>query len=436
MQVNIEDKSQVQKVVHVEIPEDEIKREIDDAYRDLRRNAKVKGFRPGKAPRAVLERLYNKNVTADVSAKLIQNSFAQALEATELKVVGSPAVDPTAYEGSGPFNYDILVDVLPDIEDIDFKGLSINKPAYPVTDDQIDYQLQMLQKTIATSEAVTPPRPLREGDLAIIDYEGFQDGAPIPEAQFTENFSVLVGEGRFIKAFEDQIVGMNPGDIRTVTVNFPEDYPNPKFANKTVDFKVQLKEVRKQSLPEVNDEFAKQFGKYDTLEALKQDIRSNIETGNVKRADQEVKEQIFQGLLPKVSFDVPPSLVEEELKSVIADVERTYAYRGKTLEEEGATKEDLAIRYRGLAENQVKRSMILDKLIKQEDLSLTDEELDEGMTDMAEKTGQRVEEIKSYYDRNKEALEYFKHALLEKKAIKVILDHSVIQETTPEAQPE
>ena len=189
MQVTVEDLSSVKKVLHIEIPEDKVVSELDASYKNLKKTAKVKGFRPGKTPRSVLERMYKKDVLADVSSRLIQDSFLDALKETELNIVGNPKLDPPGLEEKGPYKYDATIEVRPEIEDIDFKGLALKKTLYKISDEEINAQLKMLQKSLAQQKTVEEDRPIKEDDFALIDYEGFKDGKPYAETQMTENFT-------------------------------------------------------------------------------------------------------------------------------------------------------------------------------------------------------------------------------------------------------
>ncbi|MCD4778702.1 MAG: trigger factor, partial [Desulfobacterales bacterium] len=347
--------STVKKVLHVEIPEKVVVGELDKAYKDLKKNAKVKGFRPGKTPRTVLERLYKKDVNADVSSKLIQESLIDAIKEAELNIVGRPEIEPPIADGKGPYKYDATVEIEPEIETVDFKGLALKKNLYRVSAEEMDAQLKMLQKNLAQQKTLEEDRPAQEGDFVLVDYEGFKDGKPFAETQKTENFTLKIGDGPILKEFDEQLIGMSTGETREVKVHFPEDYFNNKVANLEITFNVKLNGIREVVLPEIDDEFAKDLGQYETLKQLKDEISSNLLNGYEKRSDQEVQEQIFTALLEKVNFEVPDSLIAFELEGIIEEVEKTLTYHGSSLEERSLTKEDLAEKYRDTAIKQVRR---------------------------------------------------------------------------------
>lgn len=431
MQVTVEDLSSVKKTLHIEIPQEQVVRELDSAYNKLKKTARIKGFRPGKAPRTVLERMFKKDVYADVSSRLIQESFVDAIKKTELKIVGSPKVDPTELSAGAPYRYDATVEVKPDIEEIDFKGLKLNKSIYTVSEEEIDLQLKALQKKLAQQKPLEESRPAREGDHVLITYEGLKGGKPFAETQRTENFSLKIGDGRILGDFDAGLVGMQTGENKEIKVTFPADYFNAKLAGLEIDFQVTLEQIREEVLPKIDDDLAKKAGNYDSLDDLKQRIRQNLEQGYAKRVEQELNEQIFKSLIEKAEFEVPQVMVDYELEAIIEDAERSFAYRNISLEDLGLTKDSMADKYRDTAVKQVKRHLILDKIIDQEKLTLSDDELDAGLKDMADAFQQPLEQIKGYYTQNTDKLEYFKQTLLEKKAIAIIMESSDIKDVEP-----
>ena len=434
MKVTVEDRSSVKKVLHIEIPEADVTRALDEAYQTLKKTAKVKGFRPGKTPRGVLERLYKKDVNADVAGKLIQDAYVDALKETELKVVGSPSVDPPDLAGKGDYCFDAEVEVHPEIADIGFTNLKLKKTLYKAGDEEVDVQIQMMQKNLAKREPIDEQRPAQNGDFVQVDYEGFKDEKPFEETKKTENFVIKLGDAHIADDFDKGVVGMNPGDEKEITVSFPDDYFNKKLAGHTVDFKVKLNEIRKEVLPEIDDEMAKQLGPFTTLDEVRDKIKENLTQGYDKRIEQELNEQIFSQILETTEFEVPDVMVEYELNSIIADAERSFSYHNKTFEEAGISRESLAEKYRDTAEKQVRRQLILGKIIQQEKMELADEDLEKGFEEMAATYDQPVDVIKGFYGNSGDKLELFKHALLEKQAIKLIMERNEIESVEPEKE--
>lgn len=434
MQVTVEDVSSVKKILHIEVPAEQVLRELDNAYNHLKKTAKVKGFRPGKTPRSVLERLFKKDVHGDVSSKLLQDSFVEALKETDLSIVGNPQIDPPQLEEKSPYKYDATVEVKPVIEDIDFKGLNLKKALYRVTDEEMEAQLKLLQKNMTQLNPISEERAVQENDSVLIDYEGFEDGKPFSETQKTENFTMKIGAGAISKTLDEELIGMKPGEEKEITVNFPEDYFNDKLANHEITFHVILHEIREEILPEIDDEFAKKLGSYETLNDLKNAITDNLNEGYQKRVEQELNEQIYKALIEKTEFELPESMVDYELNNIIDEIEKTLTYYNKSMEEQGLTKEMLAEKHRETAEKKVRRHLILEKIMDQEDLELSDQELEDGFAEMARAVNQPVEAIKSYYQQNQNNLDFFKHTLLEKQVIKLIIKSSNIEEVEPDLE--
>lgn len=432
MQVTVEDVSSVKKILHVEIPEDRVVRELEKAYKNLKKTAKIKGFRPGKAPRSVLERLYKKDVHNNVSSKLLQDSFVEAIKETDLNIVGNPQIDPPGLNEKGPYKYDATVEIKPEIEEIDFKSLKLKKNLYKVTDQEMDAQIKMLQKNLAQQNPITEDRAVQKDDFVLIDYEGFKDGSPFAETQKTQNYSMKIGTGQIFETFDEQLIGMKPGDKREVKVNFPEDHFNNKLANLEINFQVTLHEIREEVLPEIDDEFAKRLGPYETLDDLKNAITDNLNQGYAKRVEQEINEQIFEALIAKSEFEVPDSMIDYELEGIIEEAKRSFEYHNKSMEDLGLSKEILSEKYRETAEKKVRRHLILGKIVEQEDMTLTDQELEDGFKEMAQTLNYPLEDIKNYYKQDEDKIEFFKHTLLEKKAVKLIIKNGTIEEVEPE----
>jgi trigger factor len=434
MQVTVEDISSVKKTLHVEISQQEVAREIDKAYDEIRRTAKIKGFRPGKTPRAVLEKMFRKDVLADVSSRLIQSSLIDAIREKDLRLVGRPDLVPPELDVAQAYKYAATIEVTPPIADVDFKGLTLKRSTYQVSEAEVDAQLKALQKNLAKLQPIAESRPARDGDHLLITFEGFQGGKPCADTPRTESFTVKLGSGAVLKEFDEQLAGMTAGASKEFPVTFPADYQKKSLAGQTVDFHVTLNDIREQILPEIDDELARRAGRYDSLDALKQEITANLRQGYDKRIEQELNEQAFSGLLARTSFEVPEALVEAELEGIVEEAERSFSYRNTTLEDMGLTRESIKEKYRETAVKQVKRHLLLGKLIEQEKLEVDGAEVEQAMVQMAASFQQPIEHVRRYYRENAEKLDYFKHALLEKKATRMIIDGSTIEDVAPDAK--
>ncbi|MCF8112055.1 MAG: trigger factor [Desulfobacteraceae bacterium] len=433
MDVKVEDVSDVKKKVHVEIPKEQVTSKLDEAYKQLKKTAKIKGYRPGKTPRPVLERHFKKDVHADVVNSLVQDSFPDAIKEADLTVLETTDFDAPELDPESSYKYAATVELKPELPEVEFKGLKLKKTVYTVEEAEIDTQMDRLRQHLAEYKPIDPPRPAQDKEYVTVDYEGFIDGQPSDATPFTENSAFQLGSSGFPEEFDNAVIGMTPGEEKTVTVEFPEDYKDQQLAGREVEFKITLKELREQVLPPVDDDFAKNFGEFETLEDLRAEIRKNLEQGYESRTNQELQEQIFEQLLTN-DFEIPEVMVKYEMDEIIRDAEMKFAQSGVSMEQLGITREHMEQQYRGLAEQQVHRHLLLSKIIEQEQLEIPTEELEAEYEKIAEATGQSNDMIKSYYRQNPEKHEGFKHALLEKKAIDLIINHAETEEVEPETE--
>lgn len=434
MNFSVEDLSAVKKNVTIEVPPEDVTRELDNAYKELKKSAKVKGFRPGKTPRSVLERLYGKDVRGDVTSRLIQEAFIEMLKESEMNVVGAPEIDPPELKPGEAYTFVATVEVHPELAPFNLEGLGLKKTLYRTTDEEVDAQLQMLRNNLARMVPIAEERPVADGDYVIVDYEGLKNGKPFAETQRTENFSMKIGDGLIHPDVDAALIGLKAGDSTEVPVRFADDHFNEKLAGLEITFLVNLKEIREQHLPEIDDEMAKRLGQFESLEDLKAKIRENLSMGYTKRQEQELNEQVFEALIAQQDFEVPESMVNHELENIVAEAKQKFAYHNTSMEELGLDDAGLREKYRETAANQVRRHMILGKIISQEGLEISDEALESGYQEMADSFNQPVAVIKQFYAQQPDRVDVFKHALLEKQAIKLIIDKSSIEEVEPELE--
>ncbi len=430
MQVTVEDVSSVKKTLQVEIPQEDVTREIDAAYNKLKKTAKVKGFRPGKTPRSTLERLFKKDVHADVVSTLVQNTFPDAVKEVDLTVLDTSEIDTPELDPQSAYTYRATVELKPELPEVQYNGLNLKKTTYTVDDEEVDNQLNMLRKHLAKHNTVTDGRAAAKDDMAIIDYEGRQNGQPFEATPRTENYSVKLGHSGMTDAFDEAIIGMKAGEQKEFTVAFPDDYSNQELAGQEVTFSVFLKEIQEEVLPPVDDNLAKELGKFTNLDELKAEIRKNLQEGYDKRVQQELHEQIFDQLLTE-EFEIPEVLVKVELDEIVRDAEMRFAQSGMSLEQVGLSRDIMEQQYRQVAEKQVRRHLLLSKIIEQDNLDVTDEEINAEYEKIAASMNQPVDLIKGYYKQNPDKQDGFKHALLEKKAIDIIVNVANIEEVEP-----
>lgn len=432
MQITVKDDNDVKKTLHIEIPVETVSRELDDTYRELKKTAKVKGFRPGKTPMPVLKRLFKDKVHADVAFQLIQNTLPNAVMEKQLNIVGEPVINSSELKEDQAFSYDATVEIRPELPDLDFKGFNLKKTAYCCSDEEINAQLSMLRKNLAKQEDLPTPRPAALNDIATINFSGSQNGLPADTFPERDDYRLKIGAGAISKSFDDQIIGMSIGDSKTFEVVFPDDHMDPKVAGQTVEFKVKLVSLKEEIEPALDDELAKTVGPYESLAQLIEAIKANLQSGYDKRSDQELQEQVFEALLSKYSFNIPESMINFELDGILEEIERTYQAYNISLASTGQTRESLAGKYRETAEKQAKRHVLLNKIIEQEKLDISPEEFETGFAEVAGALRQPLDMVKKFYDSNPQQKDALKYSLLEKKAMKTIIDNSHIEEVAPE----
>ncbi len=424
MNINVEELSSIKKKVNVEIPGDQVTKEVDSFYQEVARKAKIKGFRPGKVPRNILERHFKDYVKAEVIQKLIQDTYPTALSESNLHPVSNPMIDPGNLESGKPFQYSATIEVKPEIKLEGYLGLNIEGKKEEVKDEEVEERLKGLQNLHANLKTIQEARPIQNGDFVIVDYEARMDGKPLEEGKATD-FTVEVGSGRFIPAFEEKLIGLRLEEEREIEVFFPEDYGYKKWAGKTISFHVKIKEIKEKILPTLDDEFAKDLGDYSSLEELKVKLKQEIEREKQLAFDRQLKDQMVDQLLQKNTFEVPESLVEEQAKALVSDTKLRLAAQGIKIDALGISEEKLQEDYRETAMKQVRTFLVLEKIAGQEGISVTDEEVENRLREVSERTRQKLDVVKRYYEKN-ELIPEVKAGIINEKTLNFLLEKANI----------
>jgi len=425
MKVHVEEISPIKKKLNVEVPEDHVAKEIDVFYDELKKKAKIKGFRPGKAPRSILERYFKDYTTGEVVQRLIQETFPKALSEVSCSPVAPPAFDPQELESGKPFRYAAIVEVKPEIKIEDYAGLNLEGKKEDVRDEELEERLKSLQNLHAQLKTISEPREIRTGDYVILDYDAKMDGKPLEEGKGID-VTVEVGTGRFIPTLEEKLIGLKPEDERDVDVSFPADYAYKKWAGKTVSFHVKVKEIKEKILPSLDEEFAKDLGGFDSLEALKAKLREDMQKAKEMGLDRHFKDQIVDQLLQKNSFEIPPSLVEDQNQALVSEAKLRLASQGMNLKDMDISEDKLREDYRAVAEKQVKTYLILEKIAGQEGISVSDEEVQDRLKEISERSHQKLEAVKRYYEKNG-LIPEIQAGLLSDKTLNFLLEKSHIK---------
>ncbi len=424
MKASVEEISSVKRKISAEIPEDEVVKEVESFYKDLGKKAKIKGFRPGKVPRNILERFFKDYVKAEVIQKLIEESYPKALSETELQPVSPPAIDPGEFVGGKPFQYSAVFEIKPDIKLEGYAGLKLEGKKEEVKDEEAEQRLKALQNLHANLTTLSEARAIQAGDYVIVDYEAYAEGKPLEGGKATD-FTVEVGSGQFIPTFEEKLIGLNLEEEREIEVSFPADYAYQKWAGKTVSFRVKIKEIKAKILPPLDDEFAKDLGD-SSLEDLKVKLQGEIEKEKALALEQQLKNQAVDQLIDGNPFEVPESLVEEQAKAMVADTKLRLAAQGVALKNLGVSEEKLQGDYRAMAQKQVKTFLILEKIASQEGITVTDEEADGRLKEISEKMHQPFDAVKRYYEKNN-LLPEVKAGILRDKTLNFLLEKANVE---------
>ncbi len=398
---------------------------LQNAYMKARKKININGFRKGKAPRKMIEQLYGENVFyEDAVNDLVRTDISPVLAEENYELITSPEITVDSVNKNDGVNFKVTVTVKPEVEISDYKGIEVEKIVNAVTDEDIDKALQSLRERNGRLVTVEG-RPAENGDIAVIDFEGFKDGVAF-EGGKDENYELELGSGSFVPGFEEQVVGKNTGDEFTIEVTFPENYQMEKIAGQLCEFKVKLNEIKAKELPELDDDFVKDATEFDTLDELKNDMRTKLTERAAKNADMEAENKIFETLIDKMSADVPQIMYENKIDDMVRDFEMRLSQQGLTMEMylSYVNMDMPAFRktFEEQAQRQVKVRLALEKIAKLENIEITDERAEEEFKKMAEQYNLTVEKVKSIV-----SVKAVKEDLMVEEASKIVLDSAVIK---------
>ena len=420
MQINVEDVSQLTKKMTITLPETQVVQELESAYKKLNSEVSLKGFRKGKIPRQVLEKNYRPKVEYEVAEKLIQGTYFDALEKSKIDAVVHPDIREQKFAEDGTFVYTAEVDVRPQFELAEYKGLEIEQPALEVTDEEISQELEVLRKQMAPLQSVEE-RAVELGHLAVVDFQGYHNGNPIKQV-VGENYSVDVGSGQFGKEFEEKLLGLKKGEETSQEIDFPANFANPILAGKKVEFKINVKDVKERLLPALDDEFAKEVGEeFASLEALKAHIREKKLQAKKDAQRGDLTDKLMRGLIENHDFEIPPRLVAYEIEAMIKELESNLERQGVTLEAAGFNRDALVEQYKLAAQARVKGDFLLKKVAEKEGLKLENEDIDQGFKRISEQYNMPVSEVKKYFSSRDDLLPFMAE-LLNEKILSFLLD--------------
>ena len=402
---------------------------VDAAYRKNVGKMNVPGFRKGKAPKAIIEKMYGKGVFYDDALNaLIPDAFEAALDEAGEKPVGQPEFDIVSLEG------DVVIKaafpVKPEVTVKNYKGYAVERTVAPTTDEEVDAEIAQVRSRNSRTVDITD-RPAADGDIAVIDYEGFVDGKPF-EGGKGEKHNLTLGSGQFIPGFEAQIVGHNPGDEFDVVVTFPEDYHAKELAGKEATFKTVLHEIKFNELPALDDDFAKDVSEFDTFDEYKADVKAKITDRHVKAADAEVEEKLIDALIDNLEADIPEAMFVNETENQLRDYDNRLRMQGLDLgtylKYTGLDLDKMREQFRPRAERQVKTRLALEKIAELENLTVTDEDTEAEIKKIADMYGLETDKVKEQVSPDMLAED-----IKVGKAVDIVKANAVITDKAPEA---
>ena len=410
------EKSQV--ALTIEVGAAEFQAAIEKAYQKMRRKINVPGFRPGKAPRKLIEKMYGAEVFYEEAINIaFPEAYDAAVQEQELRVVGYPSVELVGEAGEAGFTFKATVPVYPEVTLGQYKGLSAPKDEVKVAASDVDERLKMLQDR--NSRLVSVDREAKEGDTAVIDFEGFLDGKPF-EGGKGENHSLELGSHSFVPGFEEQIVGMKAGDEKELPITFPKDY-HKDLAGKDVIFKVKVHEVKEKQVPELDDEFAKDVSEFDTLKDLKADTKKKLTEERQREVDQAFENALMDQVADGITADIPDAMVDAQARQFVDNFKMQIAQSGipfdRYLEMTGSSEEKMLSDAREPALKQVRMDLAVAAIIKAEDIQVTDEDVEAEYQKLADQYGMELDMVKKYLPADQT-----REQLANQKAVAVVVE--------------
>jgi trigger factor len=423
MQITVQRLSPVVVQFNVEIDKARVESEVEKAYSAVAKNAKVRGFRPGKAPRRVLSHMYGASIAKQVADKLVEETYPKAVSDQKLQPVTQPAIEAKGIVDGQPFTYTARVEVLPVIDSVTYEGLAAKRTGVKVTDEEVTAELDRLRDGHATLEEPSSARAAAKGDQVSIDFDVEVDGEKVPDAG-TSDFQVALGRGTLFPAIEEGLVGMDVGDKKDIEVTMPAAHPHKKLRGKTAIFHVTLKGLKERVLPNADDEFAKDLGQFDTLEALKADIRDRLTKQGNEAVENAVAEQLVVELVKANPIDVPPSLVQRQMRVTEQEILNRARSQGGEVTGLG---EELRGKVLADSELKVRAGLLMAEIAKKEAIQIGNDEIEQGLKELAEQTGKNVAKLRVEY-REQSKREMLVGMILENKVLDIIQSKAKIEE--------
>jgi trigger factor len=427
MNVSVVDLSANQKKLQVEIPATRVQGLLDEKYRDLAKSIRIKGFRPGKVPRSIIKSYYGKTVENEVSSQFIHDTFQDALREANLKPLVEADVSEIRFEDNGAFTYVALVDVSPPIDLEDYKGTTVQRPPVEIDETHVEGELERIRQQHSQLRSLEEDRPIAQGDIVLVDFVPTVDGEVFEKGK-ANDYMVEVGKQSLHPEFDQHIVGHRSGDSVAFELDYAEDAPTREIAGKRVHFDVTIREIKEKLTPELDDEFAKEVGQFETLEELRQTVREQLLKRDTEKSSALVRQQIIDQLISRVNIEVSSRVIEREVDRLINMLRHQFESQGLKIDTGRFDTAGIRAEYRPQAEKNVRWQLICDHVAEREGLELTTQELEEVYHEVAQAARMDVATIKRDYS-DSSIVYQAKEGRLREKAFRIIEEAAVPAET-------
>ena len=402
----------------VEVPAEQFEKALTTAFNKNKSRFNIPGFRKGKAPQAMVEKMYGVEVLyEDAINEALDATYGDAVTESKLDVVSRPEIDVVQVEKGKELIYTATVAVKPEVTLGEYKGIEVEKASAEVSDEDIEAELKKVQEQ--NSRLITvEDRAVEDGDQTVVDFEGFVDGTPF-EGGKGEDYPLTIGSHSFIDTFEEQLIGKNIGEECEVNVTFPEEYHAKELAGKPAVFKVTVKEIKRKELPELNDEFAGEVSEFETLEEYKNDVKAKLSLTKQKEAATENENHVVDKVVENATMDIPEPMIDSQVNNMVNDYARRMQSQGLSLEQymqfTGMTIETLKEQMKPQAVKRIQTRLVLEAIVKAENITVSDEAVEKEIADMAESYKMEVAQIKEYMGEN--GIEQMKEDLAVQEAV-------------------
>ena len=426
MSLQVENMEKNMAKLTIEVSAEELEKAIQGAYLKQRNKISVPGFRKGKVPRQMIEKMYGAEIFyEDAANALIPTAYGKAYDECEVDIVSQPKVEVVQLEKGKPFIFTAEVAVKPEVTLGEYKGLSVDKVSNRVTAKEVDAKLEEEQKKNART-VVVEDRAVQDGDEVVLDFEGFVDGVAF-EGGKGENYPLTIGSGSFIPGFEEQLIGAEAEKEVEVNVTFPEEYHSEDLAGKAAVFKCTVHEIKAKELPELDDEFAAEVSEFDTLDAYKADIKAKIKEQKIADGNRKKEDQVVEKAVANATMEIPEAMIDTQVNQMAQDFAQRIQQQGLSMEQyfqfTGMTAEKMMEELRPQAVKRIETRLVLEAIAKAENIEITDEKIDEELAKMAEAYKMEVEKLKEFMGENEK--EQMKMDLAVQEAVTFLADNAV-----------